>query len=370
MHVRGRITLATLGALAVAAGSALVACFNLLHSTADVLTACGIDAGHPGCVAAKAETNFCAWSEKQAAERAAHACMWLGACESPMGNNAFGACYFRALMAYDCVANPDHRPQQKSRNLWDCLQRVKSCADVGACMFPDASAPCGDAGVYAACSTSSPEARVFCSNGAAPARRENCALWGQTCSPTAGGSMCSGNPTGTSCPTSPRCDENGTTLHWCVPGVDGGPGIDRGIECASNGAAACGGFPSSGEARWLACLPGTDAGTQCTPDASATCNHGRATTCPAGVQESLDCLALLGEEDACSPGALSPPFDWTSPCGSERPCGEDSCDGSALLSCERGARFMVDCADQGLGNCRLLAVDPSGPARAACTPPP
>jgi hypothetical protein len=321
-------------------------------------------------VAAKAETDFCAWSESQAADRAAHACTWLGACESPIGNNAFGACYFRALMAYDCAANPDHRPQQKSRDLWDCLQQVKSCAEVDACMFPDEPA-CGDAGVSTACSTINPADRVFCFNGAT-AGRENCALWGQTCSPTAHGSMCSGDPTGHSCPGEPQCDGNGTTLHWCVPDVDGGPGIDRGIECASNGAGGCGGFPSSDpkSARWLACLPGTDAGTPCTPDASATCDHGRATMCPTGVEESLDCHALLGSENACSPGALSPPFDWTSPCALPVPCAEDSCNGSNLLSCERGARFEVDCAAHGLRNCGLVPVDPSGSARAACTPPP
>jgi hypothetical protein len=372
MRVREGITLATLAALAVAAGSVLVACFDLLHSTADVLTACEIDAGHPGCVAAKVETDFCAWTEGQAAQRAAYACTWLGACESPMGNNAFGACYFRALMAYDCAANPDHRPQQKSRELWDCLQQVRSCADVDACMFPDESTACRDTGVFTACSTSDPTDRVFCSNRVVPAGRENCALWGQTCSPTAGGSTCSGDPTGRSCPGSPQCGANGTTLHWCVPDADGGPGIDRGIECASNGAGACGGFPSPdpGSTRWLACRPGTDAGTPCTPDPSATCDHGRATMCPAGVQESLDCHALLGEDDACSTGALSPPFDWTSPCALSMPCGEDSCDGSSLLSCERGARFEIDCRQQGLGDCRLVTVDPSGPARAACKPPP
>src|ERR1700729_3455481 len=122
MRDRGGITLAALAALAVAAGSALVACFDLLHSTADVLTACEIDAGHPGCLAAKVETDFCLWNAEQARDRAAHACTGLGACDSPMGNNAFGACYFRALMAYDCAANPDHRPQRASRELWDCLQ--------------------------------------------------------------------------------------------------------------------------------------------------------------------------------------------------------------------------------------------------------
>ena len=42
-----------------------------------------------------------------------------------MGNNAFGACYFRALLAYDCTANPNHKAKDAAHRIWDCLQQVK-----------------------------------------------------------------------------------------------------------------------------------------------------------------------------------------------------------------------------------------------------
>jgi hypothetical protein len=368
MRARTGIAIAALTMLAVSAGSTLVACFDLLHSTADVLTACELDAGHPGCLTTTVETNFCAWNPVEAKTHARDACLWLGACEGPLGNNAFGPCYFRALMAYDCVANPDHRPQGKARELWDCLQKAKSCGQVDACMFQGASSrtECS-AGVDTACSESVPGVRLLCADGGKPAEgRENCALWGQTCAPGAGGATCAGESTGLACKL--RCDDDGTTLHWCVPGEDGGPGVDRGIQCASNGGGACGGFPSV-PAQWVACLPGGDAAA-CTPDASATCEDGRATMCPSGVLETLDCKALLGTGSACTAGGLSPPFDWTSPCSSASACADDSCAGGQLTSCERGTSFTIDCKGQGFAGCRLLAADPGAPARAACTPPP
>ncbi len=373
MRVRTGIAFATLTALAMCAACALAACFDLFHSTSDVLTACEIDAAHPGCAAAKTETDFCAWTPDEAMRHARDACVWLGACEAPLGNNAFGPCYFRALMAYDCAANPDHRPREKARGLWDCLQQVKSCADVDACMFPDAPAPgCDDAGTYASCSETNKDVRRLCPADGGPSassRRENCALWGQTCAPSEGRAICGGDSTGLYC-TSRRGGCNDKTLHWCVPDDDGGPGVDRGIQCASNGAGNCGGFPGA-PPQWVACLPNVDAAASCTPSTSATCDGGRATTCPSGVVESLDCKALLKNESACSEGALSPPFDWTSPCAiPSSACAGDSCDGGWLTSCERGANFELDCRAQGFGDCRLLPAEPGGLARAACTPPP
>ena len=67
-------------------------------------------------------------------DAALRACSWLGACEGPIGTNAFGPCYFRALMAYDCAANPNHRSRNKAHALWDCLQRVETCGEVDACI--------------------------------------------------------------------------------------------------------------------------------------------------------------------------------------------------------------------------------------------
>jgi hypothetical protein len=372
MRVRRRSALLSLALLALCAGSALPACFDLLHSTADVLTACEIDASHPGCsTASKGETDFCAFGHDEARRHALHACAWLGACESPIGNNAFGACYFRALMAYDCAANPDHPVRGRAHALWDCLQQVTTCGDVDTCVFGDTPRThCGTVGTYTSCAEGDPEVRVLCTDGgvapyARAAGSENCAMWGQRCA--AGGGGCSIDPTTLDCV--PGCDPSGA-LHWCVAEADGGSAVDRGIDCATNGAMSCGGFPTAQEALWVACRPQSD-GAACTPDASAVCgSDGRAVMCPSGVRETLDCATLMGSTLACTAGALSPPFDWTSPCSrSPSACVTDSCDGDELTSCERGAAFRVSCAAQHLGDCRMVTVEPGAAPRAACGPP-
>jgi hypothetical protein len=162
-------------------------------------------------------------------------------------------------------------------------------------------------------------------------------------------------------------------LHVCD-----GAGRDIGIDCASNGAEACVGLPTGQPtASWVACLPESDAGA-CTPDASAQCSHGIATSCPAGILETINCQTLLLDVNACNSGALSPPFDWTSPCavttgdgGSDdaSSCSADSCDGSALSSCYRGASFALDCAEAGLGTCQMKATDQGSVLNAACDRP-
>ena len=368
--------------LSLTLGGVLVACFDLFHSTSDVLTACELDAARDGCrpdagvdaeageaaTEAGVETDFCAWTPVEARQHALHACAWLGACETPLGNNAFGPCYFRALMAYDCAANPNHRVHRAAHDLWDCLQRVRSCGDVDACIFGDAGAPGCSPGDFTACAHD-PSVRVRCADeGAAPspnAGGESCALWGQSCTLNASGSACAVDDDASGCRLG--CFEN-TVLHWCVPG-DGGSPVEHGIDCAGNGAAACGAFPSADAPAWLACRAEGDA-APCTPDPTATCQNGLATMCPSGVLETLDCASLLGDASACAEGPLTPPFDWTSPC-SLGACAGDSCDVDAgmLTSCERGATFSASCASEGLGPCRMVTADPAYGPRAACAPP-
>src|SRR5579859_2135295 len=106
-------------------GPLLIACFDLFHSTDDVLPLCLLDAGAPGCqgsldAAADATpaADFCAWDRETARGHARHACAWLGACQSPLGRNAFGECMVQALLAYDCAANPHHRSKGEARRLW------------------------------------------------------------------------------------------------------------------------------------------------------------------------------------------------------------------------------------------------------------
>ena len=188
----------------------------------------------------------------------------------------------------------------------------------------------------------------------------------QRCCRAPVGTACAGEPTGGVCHR--ECD--GTSLHWCAGDDDGGRSLDRGIACTSNGAMDCAGYPSDADAPlWIACKPESD-GAVCDPDASATCNDGGAVMCPSGLTETLDCAALLGSAGACSPGALSPPFDWTSPCSlTSSVCTADSCEGDRLTSCERGAMFSISCASEGLGDCRLLTADLGSSPRAACGPP-
>ena len=103
--------------------------------------------------------------------------------------------------------------------------------------------------------------------------------------------------------------------------------------------------------------------------------------CPAGLTESVNCFALLDDVNACAPGDLWPEYDWTSPCfvagdggdagdaGAAAACTE-SCSDAGLLSCYRGATFLLDCKQVDLGACRMVSTDVGAVQNAACTPPP
>jgi hypothetical protein len=371
------------GALAIGVG--IVACVDLFHSTSDVLTACELDAHTPGCgmeasveAGTEAGASFCSWSASTARTNAEHACAWLGACETPLGRNAYGSCMFEALLAYDCAANPNHPVKGETLALWSCLWQAQSCAAIASCVFPQGPQSCA-AGSFVTCASQNGQppnvdVRAECVDGG-PARGENCALWGQTCGGNLSVGVCaaSSGEAGIDCNSS-RCDQG--VLHWCAP--DGG---DIGIECTSNGAQQCSGFPSATAAQWLACIPQTD-GAACVPDASASCAGGVATSCPAGLVEKVDCAALLGDPGACVPGNLSPPFDWTSPCtltpdvtdagdasAEDAATCTESCNGDQLVACYRGAPFTLDCAQVGLGACKMVATDEGTTVHPACSAP-
>ena len=365
---------------AAASGAALVACVDLLHSTSDLLTACQLDGQTPGCGAeASAETgttdggvtDFCQWSSAEARANAEHACAWLGACEGPLGNDAYGACMFHALLAYNCAANPNHPVRGTTHAQWDCLWKVASCADVTACVFPRGAEGCDSTG--SACGTvggSAPnnlDVRVSCVAGST-ATGENCALWGQTCGfypagnvggvcGAGGGASGGAADAGTACVS--ECE--GTLLHDCAGAVD------VGVDCADNGAARCGGFSSDS---WAACVPSAP-GPSCAASLTATCENGIAKSCPTGNEETVDCLELLQDVRACNAGTLSPSFDWSSPCAvvpqadAGAPCAE-ICDGGSGVACYRGGTFAFDCADAGLGACRMVTTDAP---HAVCAPP-
>jgi hypothetical protein len=348
-------------ALAAACLAAPLACGDVLHSTSDIRTACEIDPSQTGCGPSLAD--FCAWSRDEAQRQAARACAWLGACESPIGGNAFGACMFQALMAYDCAANPNHRPRGAVAQEWSCLAGVASCADVDRCVRPGAPVACGsNAGEASACGSGAAGVRLVCT-GPVATGAEPCALWGKSCVATAGGAACTGGGGGLGCVNASGLQSCiGTAIHAC--GADGG---DPGIDCAGNGAGGCSAFPTSAP-QWIACLPESDGGA-CAPSPDVTCDDGGvAHACLAGAAEMLDCRALLGTAAACHAGPLAPAFDWSQPCGLDLPCPDDACAGGSVNSCARGRTFAGDCATAGLGACRLVAGD-DGAMRAACTPP-
>ena len=183
---------------------AFAACTDLFHSTDDVLTACDLNPASPGCPAgapdagaateAEAATpvDFCSWTSATAEQTAAHACAWLGACQTPLGGNAFGACMFQAMLAYDCAANPSHRVTGETYSLWACLAAVQSCGDVNRCVLPGGAVGCQGSG-FVACAessgaTSASALRVECSD--AGGHGENCALWGEACNATSAGGTC------------------------------------------------------------------------------------------------------------------------------------------------------------------------------------
>jgi hypothetical protein len=358
MRRRTAVTVASSALLALGATSA--ACFDLFHSTSDIRTACEIDAQTPSC--RPGPTDFCAWTPADARQHAEHACAWLGACETPMGRNALGPCMFQALLAYDCAANPNHRARDRGHELWDCLWQVQSCGDVAACVLPAGPPSCDDAGSFTACArpTGNTGVRIACdpAQGGASPPAENCALWGQTCASAGGRAACSGDDGGFSCAQS-ECF--GSELRWC----DGG---DHGIDCASNGAGSCSGYPTPNHAAWVACVAESDAGA-CAPDTTAHCANGRAQSCPSGVVETIDCTALLGPRGGCVEGPLDPAFDWTSPCAVVPPeCTLDSCADGGAIGCTRGAAFAVDCASEALGPCRMVSTELGAEHHAACSP--
>jgi hypothetical protein len=378
-----RLGVAGVSAAALVMGAGLGACFDLFHSTRDVLTLCQIDARAPACgfdasdgaalaTADAPESDFCSWRRDEAHAHARHACAWLAACETPTGRNAFGSCLFRAVLAFDCAANENHRVKGQAHALWDCLWRVNSCDDVERCVFPDGPpASCLNAGDYSACGVAAPDGstnnvdvRIECRDGSAYG--ENCALWGQTCASDGGWHACAGAG-GLGCGTR-ACA--GRVLEWCVAN-----GNDVGIDCASNGAQQCNVLPEKSDAHWAACAPEGDGGT-CVPDAAATCAGGIAASCPSGIPERIDCASLLEADAAvCSSGPLMPPFDWTSSCAVTPPqCDADECtqDGG-LSACVRGATVGApfDCIGAGLGACRTFASTPNtgDGGGAACRPP-
>jgi hypothetical protein len=351
------------GFVVACALSGAVACVDLFHSTADVLDKCEIDA------ASCRPLDFCALPAQTAEGLAEHACAWLGACELPVGGNAFGPCMVEARLALDCHINPNHPVIGTTHALWECLAQVQTCDAVRQCILPGPAPICSkDAGATSCVSAGSGTAIVACEGGTAFV--ENCALWGQSCDPSASPAVCGAGaggglacgPDGVPEDGAPgSCDPHTKKVYWC--GAMGEVGFD----CSGSGTGKCGIFPTLDSApSWPACLPESDAACQAT--GSVSCAGDVATSCPAGLTETIDCARLLGAGGSCSDAGLAPPFDLTSSCLGGEAC-QEGCQGSTLIGCARGARFVTDCGAVGLGGCRQVTTtgDGAGP-HAACSP--
>ena len=368
---------------ALALGPLLAACVDLFHDTS-FASACDVnaavchatDANVPGEAASSADggpdgaTNFCQWDGAMAAANAAHACVWLGACEGALADDAFGACMVRARLAYDCAANPNRQVIGAAHAYWDCLWQAQSCGEVANCVEPYGThETCAEAGTdYVACDPLT-GTLLACAAGLAtgtpPEGLESCAALGQTCS-TVGAAACSGSTAactsgneGTSCADT-------TALHDCDP--DGGP-LDYGLDCANFGAGAC----VSGA--FSACLAvNGSTSPSCAQTSQVTCDDGGyAVGCPSRVTEQLDCnavLGLTGNPSACNPDAPGRAWDVSRACSLGDCLQADTCNGGVITSCARGATFTVDCRAQGFTSCSLAlyADDPAEHAQCSNSP--
>ncbi len=339
-------------------------CVDLFHTTdfaepVDAAPSTGDDAG------AQSYDDFCALSEAEALDAARRSCAWLSACEAPGGGNAAGACLTRAVLAFDCHANPNRQVRGAAHDMWRCLARAASCGDVHACVFGGPPPTCSAAsGAFVAFTSCASAARVDCEAAGAPALGGACVTERRTCVPD-GDSVgyCAGGA-GLAC-TSDGCA--GTMLHTCgesgaVHLTDGGLGtIDVGEDCALSGAGQC---VTVGDTP--ACL--ATGGRACTASSSVRCEGNVAVGCPSGVEERVDCVALGA---VCATGVTGAVagigWDVSRACKSAGTCTSDSCSGSSLVGCVHGAPMTVDCVGLGLGACATRAtVDGNAPS---CTAP-
>ncbi len=355
---------------------ALVACVDLFHST-DFTTLCESAAaqGNPACgsntnttsdAAAPSEAadagrtrpDFCLWTAEQARTEASRACAWLGACEGPLGESAFGPCVVRAQLAFNCNAAPSLRPTGAANALWGCLATVATCGEVDRCVFPGGVQPCiAVAGTSSACGDvgGNVAVRLECSGPAGRAAGvEPCILSGKTCSAeNASTATCSGAK-GFICGAS-EC--SGTSAVDCT--AAGIRTFDRGIDCANFGGGVC--LRADGGS---VCAPSPTAPT-CATESGPTCDDAGATTCSNSRESRVNCNAIGLPCDVTKPIA---PYDLSAACVN-RTAGAcnvaDAClSETQLKSCGRGGTFTVDCIALGLGKCKL-----GSSGRASCTAP-
>jgi hypothetical protein len=365
-----------LGAAACAFVALGVACVDLFHST-DFETLCKRSPTDPQCAPTAADAgadvvetgvdaavvvvhpDFCAWTSAEAKTQALRACAWLGACEAPMGESAFGQCVIRAQLAFDCGANPYLRPVGAADAFWGCMATAASCSAVDRCVFPGGPQDCNavPSGSFTACATLGPNkgVRVKCGNPVAgPAVGiEPCVMLGQSCSnEDSSNATCSGALGYDTCTTS-TC--SGSNAVDCA--TKGTRKLDVGVDCALLGASRC----VDGDAGPV-CAP-VAAPAMCTGDTAPSCNGTVSSTCVGGKEIHVNCniLGLPCDVTSAAPPAYDPAAACTKVGASGACVDSDTCNGNVVQSCGRGLLFQVDCASVGLGPC---AVDANG--HAAC----
>lgn len=364
--MKGRRALALVGSSLVLSA---IACVDLFHDT-DFETlcsstpndpACGNDAGvvkdgaaeaEVGVDASRARPDFCAWDAAEARAQAMRACAWLGACEGPLGESAFGPCVVRAMLAFDCTSTPTLRPAGEVDAFWGCLATVASCADVDQCVFPGGVQPCKEvsAGSSTACGTlaANAGARLRCSGPAGRAAGvEPCTMLGKTCAvENASTSTCAGALGFDTCSTN-LC--SGKSAVDCQPA--GTRTLDRGVSCAGIGAGQC----ITADAGAPFCQP-TAAAPSCTEDTEPACEGQVLTSCVENRQTRIDC-GRIGLP--CDVSTAPPSYDLAAACIDRAgTCAQpiDVCvNAGKLRSCGRGIALEVECASVGLGPCKVDA---------------
>ncbi len=348
-----------LAASAVALVASVFACVDLFHST-NVETLCDIDAFAPGCDASSdaAPSTLCAGDAGAAQFEATRACALLAACEHPIGQNLTGACMVNAILAYDCVANPNRKPQGTAKDFWSCMQNATSCAGVSKCVFPSGVPACLSA-PFDGCSQTAgvnPNTRVDCPVPTDAGAGENCAAFGQTCdslAPDASNdkALCVGSQR-RACTGTTGCAS--TYLILCDDA-----GVDRGYDCATVGNASC-------DVSGPACIPndGTS-GAAHTNDVTCSSGNVLAQGSPAAMKESVNCTAISGA-GTCVPIEGGAPGTIPVDACHASTCTTDVCNGANLTACVRGRAVDINCSTFGLGPCNTIATVEG--ALPACTP--
>ncbi|HEX8796587.1 MAG TPA: hypothetical protein VF765_36805 [Polyangiaceae bacterium] len=276
MRLRSAIALSIVSA---GFGAGLVACFDLFHSTSNILDACELDAEACGDAGA---IDFCEASTPPYAS-AALACTWIDRCEGTFEHNDFGECMVRALLAYDCTSNPNNPVSGPTKQMWIDLLRASSCDDVDRIVFAGSVPTCQKPG--SGCSGAT---RAYCPEAGARAHGENCAMWNEICDTNLGCIGCLGCFAGAdagACTPDASATCNGDIATSCPAGAL------EAIDCNEllQQTGTCNPGPLTGQDPTSACF--VDAG-----DAGAACTEGCmgnvVTACARGATFNFDCSSI------------------------------------------------------------------------------